>query len=47
MTFKSITFGLYNSELLNIHSQKYLKFRLKSTNFISEINVTAFYKFSL
>lgn len=35
MAFKSITLAVYNTELLYTQS-KYLKFKLKSTNFISE-----------
>lgn len=42
MTFKSITLGVYNTELIRTQHQKYLKFRLKSTNLISEKNVSAF-----
>lgn len=33
MTFKPVTFCVYNSEPFNIQSQKYLKLRKKSTNF--------------
>lgn len=35
VAFKSITLAVYNTELLYTQS-KYLKFKLKSTNFISE-----------